>query len=491
MRRQRVAESPIAPIVRFSAATNLGIAGRSVRADGGVSERLRRALTGFGARFVGSGPADLVLVSGGDGAPILRLVDDPITPDERGAGDADSRTTAERIGFARAHMPASAAFAARFGDRVRGMRIGISMVLEPKTAVLALLLQEAGAAVQVFAFAAETDDAVAAALVARGVPVHASSSATPAEDRAFALALLDSRPEVLIDDGAHVIRLAHRDRPDVVAGLIGASEETTSGITPLRAMAADGALRVPVISANDARTKSWFDNRHGTGETCVLAIVRALDDDLDGARGAVIGFGPVGEGCAERLRALGAEITVVEIDPVRALAARFAGYAVAPITVAVAEADLVVSATGVPRTIDADVLAACAPGAAVAVAGGAPEEVALPPGTRREQVAPHVERLHIPGPVGSAHTVRLLAGGDCVNIVAGEGNPIDVMDLSFAVQLTAIRRLLEPPALPAGAHALDAADDACVAAVATGAQPPSDRAGRPQPRWDRTRFDLD
>ena len=272
---RRVEESPVAPLAAFSAATNLGIAGRVFRLDPGLRDpdAVRALLAGFGGREVDD--ADAVLLGG--------------------RGDVDASAGA-RIARARAGMTATAAAAGALGDLVDGLRIGISMVLEPKTAVLALLLAEAGAEVAVFAFAAETDDAVAAALADRGVAVHASASAAPEEERRHARALLDRRPQLLLDDGAHVIRLAHAQRPDVVAGLIGAAEETTSGVRPLRAMAADGALAVPVVAANDAVTKTWFDNRHGTGETCVLAIARTLDHDLDGLTAAVLGFGPVGEG---------------------------------------------------------------------------------------------------------------------------------------------------------------------------------------------------
>ncbi|WP_375389685.1 adenosylhomocysteinase [uncultured Amnibacterium sp.] len=463
----RIAGSPIAGLVAFSAATNLGVAGRAFALP--VEDpRVSAIVRGFGGRA----EEDAAVGLSREGFTLL-------------GAEAPGPGADDRIDWARRWMPASAAAAARLDARVGGLRIGISMVLEPKTAVLALLLAEAGAEVAAFAFAAETDDAVADALRGRGIAVHASATATPAEERAAALALLDGRPRLLVDDGAHVIRLAHRERPDVVAGLIGATEETTSGVTPLRAMAADGELRIPVVAANDAVTKTWFDNRHGTGETCVLAIARALDDDLSRSRVAVVGFGPVGEGVAERLRVLGADVVVVDLDPRRALAARFAGYATAPVLTAVRDADLVVSATGVPSTIDGTVLAACRDDAVIAVAGGAPEEVLPAPGTQVERLAPHVERLRLPG----GRSVRLLAGGDCVNIVAGEGNPIDVMDLSFAVQLASIRLLLEQR-LPPGVHRLPEEQDRAVAGLAIGGG--EGRASSPAGLvdWRRTRFDL-
>ena len=465
---RRVDESPVGPLVRFSKSTNLGIAGRAFRLAPDVPEATRELIAGFG----GDEAAGAEFTLHRDGV-FMWTAYDPV-----------ESTTAGRLESVRARMPVTRQAAADLGDRIAGLRIGIAMVLEPKTAVLALLLAEAGAEVAVFAFAAETDDAVAAELAARGIAVHASASATPEEEHAHALALLDHRPQLLVDDGAHVIRLAHAERPDVVAGLLGATEETTSGVTPLRAMAADGALRIPVVAANDAVTKTWFDNRHGTGETCVLAIVRTLDDDLSDARAAVVGFGPVGEGVAERLRVLGAQVVVVDVDPRRELAARFAGYRTASIEEAVRDADLVVSATGAPRTIDAAVLAACPEDAVIAVAGGAPEEVLPPAGTRREEAGPYIERLHLPG----GGTVRLLAGGDCVNIVAGEGNPIDVMDLSFAVQLASIRMLLAGGLEP-GVHALPEETDRAVAGLALGRAAGATSAPRPA-EWRRTRFDL-
>ncbi|RIX30639.1 adenosylhomocysteinase [Amnibacterium setariae] len=469
MAGRRIEESPLAPLVAFSAATNLGLAGRAFALDGAGDEvdAVRRLLVGFGAREEAGAALRIA-----DGRVVAGLPEHPLD------------SAAARLDRARARMPATAAAVAALGDRLAGVRIGVSLVLEPKTAVLALLLAEAGAEVALFAFAAETDDAVAAELRARGVAVHASAGATPAEERRHALALLDGRPQLLVDDGAHVVRLAHAERPDVVAGLLGAAEETTSGVGPLRAMAADGALRVPVIAANDAVTKTFFDNRHGTGETCVLAIARTLDDDLSASRAVVVGFGPVGEGVAERLRVLGARVVVVEVDPRRELAARFAGYATAPLLDAVTDADLVVSATGAARTVDERVLAACAEDAVVAVAGGAPEEVLPPARAVRERIAPHVERLRLPG----GRSVRLLAGGDCVNIVAGEGNPIDVMDLSFAVQAAALGALLEGGLAP-GVHVLPDAADRRAAALALGRGAGAAH-GVAAVDWRRTRFDL-
>jgi len=237
---------------------------------------------------------------------------------------------AGRIVWARRFMPASARLAARLAEdgTVRGVRIGVSMVLEPKTAVLALMLRDAGAEVSVFSHPDETDDDVADALREAGLRVHARAAAEPDEHRALALAFLEERPTVLVDDGSHVIRLAHEAAPHLLDGMIGAAEETTSGLRPLRAMAAEGLLRIPVVAVNDARSKTLFDNRYGTGQSCLFTILGLTGLDLFGAAVVVAGYGPVGEGVARHARAFGARVVVAEPDPVRALAATYDGFRV-------------------------------------------------------------------------------------------------------------------------------------------------------------------
>jgi adenosylhomocysteinase len=358
-----------------------------------------------------------------------------------------------RLRWARRSMPVSRAVAAelRDGGLLRGTRIGVAMFLEPKTAVLSLLLRDAGAEVVVYAHADETDDAVAASLRAAGLTVHANSAASLPEQKALALAMLDTRPHILLDDGSHVIRLAHQERPDLLPTMLGAAEETTSGLRPLRVMASRGELYIPVVAVNDARTKTFFDNRYGTGQSTVFAALDLVDGlpsgthrVIPGGAAVVAGFGHVGEGVALVLSALGLRVTVAETDPVRALQALFAGHAVAPLAEAVQDADLVVSATGVADTIDLRVLRSCADGAVVAVAGGVDHEVALDDaraaGAELRPVGPKAERLVFPDAEGGP---IVLDRGGCINITAAEGNPIEIMDLSFAAQLGAVRMLLE------------------------------------------------
>lgn len=519
-----------AAVVRnFASVTNLLIAGRSfsIAGTGQRATALGELLATIGARRVEPGrPSDYRFVVGDnpdgadhpDGATIIIETDGArqlAVPErdatarefrpgvvETAAGHYRVRLSARqhsledlpatnRIDWARRFMPVSAAIAGELASTglVSGIQIGVSMVLEPKTAVLALLLRDAGAIVSVFAHPDETDDAVAEVLNAGGVSVFAKESADPSEHLALALAFLDEEPQLLIDDGSHLIRLAHTDRPQLVEHLIGAAEETTSGLTPLRLMAETGELRVPVIAVNDARSKTSFDNRYGTGQSCLFTILELLDWDAAGQTIVVAGFGPVGEGVAHHARALGASVIVAEIDPVREFQARFAGYATKPLERAVASADIVISATGVRDTISETVLAACAEGAAIAVAGGVDQEIAIDAvvaaGATRQTISRKVERLTMA--VGT--NVLLLDNGGCINVTAGEGNPIEIMDLSFAVQLSAIRYLLSV-SLPAGLHPLPRQLDDRVAALALGENFVPIAPIGPSTEWRTTRFEA-
>lgn len=500
-----------AAVRRFAAATNLLVAARRFRIVGGDprdAAALRHLLTALGAREVEQSdqshqqhePSDLVdqlwcLGTPDESTPAVEQAADrprgttlvvidagrylpavdedafgPVAPARPGVlavpmlsddvflvstgrDPEDDPAADARLRWARRSMPVARSVAAelRDGGLLRGTRIGVAMFLEPKTAVLSLLLRDAGAEVVVYAHADETDDAVADALRSAGLTVFASSTATLPEQKQLALAMLDTAPHILLDDGSHVIRLAHQERPDLLPTMLGAAEETTSGLRPLRVLAARGELGIPVVAVNDARTKTFFDNRYGTGQSTVFAVLDLVDGlasgthrVMPGGAAVVAGFGHVGEGVALVLTALGFRVTVAETDPVRALQARFAGYAVAPLAEAVRDADLVMSATGVPDTIDLEVLRACVDGAVLAVAGGVDQEIAiddaLAAGARRQDVGPKAERFVFPGTDGGP---IVLDDGGCINITAAEGNPVEIMDLSFAVQLGAVRMLLE------------------------------------------------
>lgn len=406
--------------------------------------------------------------------------------------DAVARGAA-RIDWARRFMHATMGLSSDLAasKRLAGYRVGVSLVLEPKTAVLALALAEAGAEVAVFASSGETDSEVASALATMSITVFASADAGADGDARHAAAMLAWAPQLLIDDGAHLVRLAHTEHPEARESLIGAAEETTSGVRPLREMAEEGALRLPVIAVNDARTKTLFDNVYGTGQSCVLAIADLVDaaglrgGAVRGGRWVVVGYGPVGVGVARHATAMGARITVVERDPVRALGALHDGYDVDTLNRAVASADVVVSATGHAETITVEALTAAADGCVVAVAGGVENEIelgrAIAEGFGRSSMLAHVDRLHRPG----RGDIVLLADGDGVNYTAGEGNPIEIMDLSFATQIEALRMLLDSidssgtSTLSPGVHELGMAGETAVARAALEARGVAVEAPRP------------
>ncbi|MFI6902762.1 adenosylhomocysteinase [Nonomuraea sp. NPDC050394] len=345
---------------------------------------------------------------------------------------------ADRIAWARRFMPVLGALSGELD--LDGWRVGLVLVLEPKTANLALALREAGAEVIVHCPGRETSDDVAAALVRAGVPVLARSGTTRAQDDDLARRMLDAGLDALVDDGSRVIRLAHAE--DRLGPLRGAAEETTSGLRPLRVMAADGSLRVPVLAVNDARSKVLFDNVHGTGQSCVMAALDLSGLELDGLTCVIAGYGHVGQGVARYAAALGAQVVVSEVGPFAALRAHHDGLRVLPLIDACPEADLLFSATGVAGTVTSGHLAALKPGAFVAVAGGVEDEVERPPGGRpvRPGVTDH----------GGWY---LLAEGECVNCAAAEGNPIEIMDLSLSLQALAVGHLLGRR-LPPGVHPL-------------------------------------
>jgi adenosylhomocysteinase len=326
---------------------------------------------------------------------------------------------------------------------VAGRRIAVILPVEPKTAYLAACLAEAGAEVSVAFQGVMVHDDVAAGLAARGVEVFARHGSTRDEELTYFAEVLARRPEVVIDDRADVIRLAHTTHPEVLETLVGASEETTSGVIALRAMEADGTLKVPCIAANNARCKFLFDNRYGSGQSAVNAVLDATNLLLAGKHVVVVGYGWVGKGLALRARGLAAQVTVCEVEPFAALEAYHDGFDVAPLVEACATAEVVLTATGVRHSLRADAIDALPDGALLANAGGIDDEFDVPSlraaatGTRR--VREHVEEFRL----GDDRSVFVVGEGVCVNLSAGEGHPAEIMDLTFSVQALSASYLLQ------------------------------------------------
>lgn len=373
---------------------------------------------------------------------------------------------ARRIEWAAEHAPVLRRVRERIVDdaSLRGRLVGVVLALEPKTAFLACVLADAGADVVLTCNAAMTNDDVAAALDERGVTVFARSDASPDDEQQYYAEVLARHPEVVIDDMAELIRLAHLEHPHALADLRGATEETTSGVSLLRTMASDGALRVPCIAANDARCKHLFDNKYGSGQSVLSALMDTTNLLIAGTAVLIVGYGWVGRGLARVARGLGARVTVAEVDPVAALEAHHDGHEIATVSDACERADWVITATGCRRALPMRAIGRCKPGVVLANAGGPSDEIDVD-GLRAgatviREVRPHVvEYALTDGPA-----VLLVGDGRCVNLSAGEGHPIEIMDLTFSIQVLAARHLaLHGAEMGPGLHPLPTEIDDAVA----------------------------
>ena len=320
-----------------------------------------------------------------------------------------------------------------------GLGVGVALPIEAKTAYLTVVLAEAGAEVAVASpgpFFVQDD--VAAALAERGVAVYASSEGAPEEaDREMERVLdtaLSGREAVLIDDRAGLVRLAHTTRRNLLSGIRGASEETTSGVAKFRAMEAEGILEFPVVAANDARCKYLFDNRYGTGQSTITAIMQNTNLMVGGKRVVVLGYGWCGKGIARYAAGLGARVTVCEVDPVRGLEAYADGFDVLPALDAAEIGEIFITATGSRDVLAAPHFERMPDGAILANAGGVDVEIDIE-GLRAtssevREVRRNVEEFTTP----DGRKLHLVGRGMVVNLTAGDGHPVEIMDLTFAIQ---------------------------------------------------------
>ena len=351
---------------------------------------------------------------------------------------------ARRIAWARDNMPVLAGVRRRF-ERERplaGRRVGVCLHARAKTAVLVETLRAGGAEVVLTGSPGTADDAVAAALALDpGIRVYASSTDTLAEHAAHVERVLDAEPELLVDNGADLVAASlARAGSRVVA----ATEETTTGALRLREELT-GRVSFPVVVVNDSPLKLLLENQHGVGPSVVEGFMRATNWTVAATTFAVVGYGFCGRGIARSLRALGAAVIVVERDPVRALEAAFDGMRVTDLRRALGRADVVVTATGRAGVVGRDELAALRDGAILANAGhfaieidvSALETLAV---SRRELTADVVEYT-----LSEGRRVRLLDGGEMLNLTAASGNPIQVMDAGYALQALSLRALALAP----------------------------------------------
>jgi adenosylhomocysteinase len=379
----------------------------------------------------------------------------------------------QRIDWAASEMPVLAGIRERFTRErpLTGLRISGCLHITTETANLARTLKAGGADLVLCASnPLSTQDDVAAALVAEdGIGVFARRGEDTETYYAHVRAALDHSPRITLDDGADLVSALHRARPELLGQMIGGTEETTTGVIRLRAMAADGALRYPVVAVNDARTKHLFDNRYGTGQSALDGVIRATNILLAGRVFTVVGYGWCGRGLALRAKGHGARVLVAEVDPLRALEAAMDGYEVLPLLEAAARSDFMVTVTGDKHVLDRPHFAVMKDACVIANAGHFNVEIHIPAleamAVGKHRPRPSVEEYRLP----DGRRIRLLAEGRLVNLAAAEGHPAAVMDMSFANQALTVEWLAAQAAeLEAAVHPVPRHIDESVARLKLG-----------------------
>jgi adenosylhomocysteinase len=354
----------------------------------------------------------------------------------------------ERIEWASGEMRVLALIRERFQKErpLTGITIGACLHVTTETANLVETLFAGGAEVALCASnPLSTQDDVAAALCEEtGIEVYAIKGEDNETYYRHINSVLDTRPNVTMDDGADLVSLLHKERQDQLGEVIGGTEETTTGVIRMRAMAADGALRYPIVSVNDANTKHLFDNRFGTGQSTIDAIMRSTNLLLAGRTVVVCGYGMCGRGVASRAKGLGAQVVVTEVDPLPALEAAMEGYRVMPLREAARIGEVFVTVTGDTGVIRREHLELMRDGAVVANAGHFDVEIdksalAELAGGAVRRIRDFVDEFTF----ADGRRVNLLAEGRLVNLAAAEGHPAAVMDMSFANQALSVEWIVK------------------------------------------------
>lgn len=343
-----------------------------------------------------------------------------------------------RIEWAGAEMPVLALIRERFRSEkpLAGAKLAACLHVTSETANLAITLKEGGATVALCASnPLSTQDDVAASLVEDyGIPTYAIKGEDNDTYYRHINAVLDIHPNLTMDDGADTVGLVHSKRTDALDGLIGGTEETTTGVIRLRAMEADGVLKYPIIAVNDADTKHLFDNRYGTGQSTIDGILRATNRLLAGSTFVVAGYGMCGRGVAMRARGMGAQVIVTEVDPLRALEAVMDGYRVMPMAEAAKVGDFFCTLTGDTSVLRGEHFDLMKDGAIVSNSGHFNVEIDIPALADRAASRRFIRDFVEEFAMKDGRRIYLLGDGRLINLAAAEGHPASVMDMSFANQ---------------------------------------------------------
>ena len=352
----------------------------------------------------------------------------------------------QKIEWARKHMPVLNGIAedVKKNQSLKGLKVAVSVHLEAKTAYLAQVLAECGA--EVYATGSNplsTQDDVAAALSESGVTVYATHACTAEEYHDYLCKALSCVPDVMIDDGGDMLTILHEEHPEWAANLRGGCEETTTGVIRIRNRAKAGKLNFPMFSINDADCKHLFDNRYGTGQSVWDGIMRTTNLNVAGTTVVVAGYGWCGKGVSMRAKGMGAKVIVTEVDSVKAIEAVMDGFSVMPMDEAAKLGDIFITVTGCEGVVTTKHMLMMKEGAIMCNAGHFDVEVDVA-GLRAMAKESCEIRKNIEGfLLENGKTIYLLGEGRLVNLACGDGHPVEIMDMSFALQFACALRMAE------------------------------------------------
>lgn len=353
----------------------------------------------------------------------------------------------QKIAWVKEHMPLLNILNERYAEKkiFDGLNMVITIHLEAKTAYLAQTLKNCGANVVVTGSnPLSTQDDVAAALADSGITVFATHACSQEEYDLYLSKALDTKPSLIIDDGGDLVNMLHSTRRELIPNLIGGSEETTTGVHRLKALNEAGKLAFPMIAVNDAYCKYLFDNRYGTGQSSWDGIMRTTNLAVAGKTVVVAGYGWCGKGVAMRAKGLGANVIVTEIDPIKGIEAVFDGFRVMPMREAAKYGDFFVTVTGCKDVITKEHFPLMKDGAVLANAGHFDVEINVKDlEAMTVEPAYEVRKNITTYTMPNGKKINLLGEGRLVNLACGDGHPVEVMDLSFAMQFLAMKYLLE------------------------------------------------